>query len=70
MVSDGTVQLINVNHHVYTVGRTIKLEICLTHLFSAKFHGINLAILLLLNLFFVITVYVKKLTLMLTGIAR
>ena len=30
----------------------IKLEICLTHLFSAKFHGINLAILLLLNLFF------------------
>ena len=52
MVSDGTVQPINVNHHVHTVGRTIKLEICLTHLFSAKFHGINLAILLLLNLFF------------------
>ena len=70
MVSDGTVQPINVNHHVHTVGRTIKLEICLTHLFSAKFHGINLAILLLLNLFFVITVYVKKLTLMVTGIAR
>ena len=70
MVSDGTVQPINVNHHVHTVGRTIKLEICLTHLFSAKFHGINLAILLLLNLFFVITVYVKKLTLMLSGIAR
>ena len=70
MVSDGTVQLNNVNHHVHTVVQTIKLEICLTHLFSAKFHGINLAILLLLNLFFVITVYVKKLTLMLTGIAR